>query len=204
MSESEIKAWRVKERKKRKALKQKENRKAKKKRFKDIQSMLTMLSKVEGAPPKKNQGIESAKASKGVTGKNRLNKGTDQKDAVNPTQDDGKLKVNGMSPVLIKSSDEDDASHELVPSSVVPAMFRCKIAYSHHKDLEAEVLSEEYEFNLFDVIIDNIEKIEGCPVATYVFGRRFIPVYASDEDSSIAENDASVIDGSYLNGQLLG
>ena len=209
MSDSEIKAWKVKERKKRKALKQKENRKTRKKRFKEIQSMMKTLPNVDEALSKTDEICKSNNsandASKGVTNRNHQLvqvKETDRKDdAVKSPPDDGTGNVLNMSPVLIKSSDQDDTRRDLVPSGVFPAVFQCKIADAHRKKLEAEVLSEEYEFNIFDVIIGNIELLEERPVTTHVFDRRFIPV----EDSSIAENDVSVIDdGSYLNNELLG
>jgi hypothetical protein len=100
-----------------------------------------------------------------------------------------------------RNETQDDTRSDLVRSGVVPVMFQCKIADAHHKELEAEVLSEEYEFNLFDVIIDDFELLEECPVTTHVFDRRIIPV----EDSSVAGNDVSVIDdSSYLKYDLLG
>ena len=193
---AKAKASKAKEPVKRKTLKQKDvNRGAKmKNRLKD-QSMLTTLLKVDEAS-KADQDYKASKlaeASKGITGKVQLVnvKETDQKDADNnpaPDADDGKLKDLGMSPPeeVIMSSDEDNASHHLVLGE-------------EYKDLESFVLSDEYEFNLFDDIIDNIEMVEEYhhPVTqhAYVFGKPFIPMDAN-EMGSIAEMDVSVIDDS--------
>lgn len=68
-------------------------------------------------------------------------------------------------------------------------------------EAEAEVLSEEYKFDLFDVSNEEIEQLK-VYVAIKDFDGHFYPVDTYNEDNSITENDISVIDDSFLDYQL--
>ena len=234
MSQSDMKAWKAKQRRKRKALKQRENREKKKRMFEDIQSMLTTLPSVEVKVPGKDEDMESDKASGAGAGKIQMVKEADQMDMVlgitscdvicsggffapsmnhdisdkKGLPEDGKVKVPGMSLEPVKSSEVVYAPQGFVANGAIlsgndlsntvdDARVIDVIKDTH--DLEALVLSEEYEFNLFDELIGNLEEVK-IHVVENEFDRRFNPVDTNEEDDM--ETDISVIDNSFLDYQL--
>ena len=268
MSESEITAWKEKERKKRKAIMQMENRAKKKKMFQEVQSMLTTLedhSESNEASDADAGNIKVVKTADG-TSRDTSTEGKalditscdvtcsggleeyiediirsledDDTGAKKPHPNDHKMKALRESPRLVRTKSfevVDDDTQGLVANNasmsgtdlskkIVDYTIATDISGDAHdkdEDHETEVLSEEYEFNLFHDIIENIEDVNLLPhrtrmdtAATYLdankshdatdeFDGLFNPVDTDAEDYSIVENDISVIDDSFLDYLLL-
>ena len=223
MSPSEIKAWRVNESKKRKALKQREYRVIKKKLLKDLQSRSTELRSIQVKILGKNEGSESTKDSDADAGNVRVVKeenGTNMASGKTSWNDDCKLgskeHIEGANIVRtsINNGVIDGNSHHDVGEVKILGTNQAPARLSEAADSPARIVTgndlykiaddrdthehgHEYDF---DLLIEKIAKVEGVHVPTEEFDRLFYPVDINEEDDDC---DISVIGDSSLDYQLL-